>query len=181
MQALMYMQCSPYQAVIAVKFTSWTACNRLKVLYAVNMISFQSYHVPEKFNFHTRNGCFFNMGAYYERKTFKTEQNKLESNVLICYLKITTAFTIGPKMKKWCLQNLALTHPSPQESAPLAHIFSLPARNGPLPAEVKFGRTCDMFESFLQFQTPYHIRPPISGPPFQAFPYQTTLPPLPQF
>ena len=28
--------------------------------------------------------------------------------------------------------------PSPQESAPLAHIFALPAMNGPLPAELKF-------------------------------------------
>ena len=35
--------------------------------------------------------AFLIWAAYYERKTFKTEQNKLESNVLICYLKITTA------------------------------------------------------------------------------------------
>ena len=28
--------------------------------------------------------------------------------------------------------------PSPQESVPLAHIFVLPAMNGPLPAELKF-------------------------------------------
>ena len=35
--------------------------------------------------------------------------------------------------------------PSPKESAPLAHIFAIPAMKGPLPAELKFRENTECF------------------------------------
>ena len=93
------------------------------------------------------------MGHAFWKENIEVRVKLLESNVLNCCLKITTADLrkIGLKMREWRFRELApkshseveamsLTPlpPSPKESAPLAHFFALPAMNSPLPAELKF-------------------------------------------
>ena len=92
------------------------------------------------------------MGHAFWKENIEDRVKLLESNVLNCCLKITTADLrkIGLKMREWRFRELApkfhsdvetmsltLLTPSPKESALLSHFFALPAMNGPLPAELK--------------------------------------------
>ena len=93
------------------------------------------------------------MGHAFWKENIEDRVKLLESNVLNCCLKITTADLrkIGLKMREWRFRELApkfhseveamsLTPlpPPPRESSPLAQFWALPAMNGPLPAELKF-------------------------------------------
>ena len=89
-------------------------------------------------------------GHTFSKENIEDRVKLLGSNVLNCYLKITTAnlCKIGLKMNQ-VSKNLAPPRAGPcpslhyppslhQESAPLGYSFTLPAMNGPLHAELKF-------------------------------------------
>ena len=82
-------------------------------------------------------------GHTFSKENIEDRVKLLGSNVLNCYLEITTANLrkIGLKMNQ-VSKNLAPPRAGPcpslhQESAPPGHSFTLPAMNGPLHAELK--------------------------------------------
>ena len=89
-------------------------------------------------------------GHTFSKENIEDRVKLLGSNILNCYLKITTAnlSKIGLKMNQ-VSKNLARPRAGPcpslhyppslhQESAPLGHSFTLPAMNSPIYAELKF-------------------------------------------
>ena len=90
------------------------------------------------------------MGHTFSKENIEVRVKLLGSNVLNCYLKITTANLrkIGLKMNQVSKNSVppragpcpSLHYPPSlhQESAPLGHSFTLPAMNHPLHAELKF-------------------------------------------